>query len=120
MFFVIGIPLCFVLPCFAMGCHAFGLKIATAALRPRNDTKLGRFCLENGRFSFLRLFFARCRSAPFFKRFVPEIAPFSRKTDQIYHCEEGAFFAPDAAIFDDAICHPETEYGCTGRIRTLE
>ena len=24
---------------------------------PRNDTKLGRFCLENGRFSFMRLFF---------------------------------------------------------------
>ncbi len=28
-----------------------------AALRPRNGAKLERFCLENGRFSFLRLFF---------------------------------------------------------------
>ena len=64
-----------------------------AALQPRNDTKLERFCLENGRFSFLRLFFAQCRSASSFKRFVPEIAPFSRKTYQICHCEEGAFFA---------------------------
>ena len=26
-------------PCFVPGCHAFGSKIATAALRPRNDTK---------------------------------------------------------------------------------
>ena len=34
--------------------------------------------------------------------------------DQAYrfcHCEEGAIFAPDAAIFNDAICHPETKYG---------
>ena len=30
-------------PCFVPGCHAFGSKIATAALRPRNDTKNGRF-----------------------------------------------------------------------------
>ena len=50
MFFVIGISSCFVLPCFATGCHAFGLKIATAALRPRNDINLERFCLENERF----------------------------------------------------------------------
>ena len=56
MFFGIGLPSCFVLPCFATGCHTFGLKIATAAMRPRNDTNLERFSLENGRFSFLRLF----------------------------------------------------------------
>ena len=42
-------------------------------------------------FHFLRLFFARCCSAPFFKRFVPEIVSFSRKTHQNCHCEEGAF-----------------------------
>ena len=52
MFFAIGIPFCYVLPCFGAGCHAFGLKIATAALRPRNDTELERFYLENGRFLF--------------------------------------------------------------------
>ena len=97
------------LPCFGAGCHTFGLKIATAALRPRNDTKLGRFCLENGRFLFYAVVFcAVLLRISSFKRFVSEIVPFSRKTDQICHCEEGAFFAPDAAIFDDAICHPET------------
>ena len=57
MFFVIGISSCFVLPCFAVGCLAFGFKIATAALRPRNDTELGRFYLENGRFSFFAVIF---------------------------------------------------------------
>ena len=30
MFFVIGLPSCFPLPCFATGCHTFGLKIATS------------------------------------------------------------------------------------------
>ena len=39
-------------PCFATGCHAFGLKIATAAMRPRNDTELERFYSENERFAF--------------------------------------------------------------------
>ena len=58
MLFVIGLPSCFVLPCFATGCHTFGLKIATAALRPRNDTNLKRFCFENGRFCFMRPFCA--------------------------------------------------------------
>ena len=33
-FFVIGLPSCFVLPYFVPGCHTFGLKIATAAVRP--------------------------------------------------------------------------------------
>ena len=56
-FFVIGLPSCFVLPCFATGCHASNFKIATAALRPRNDTKLGRFCLENRRFLFYAVVF---------------------------------------------------------------
>ena len=42
--FVTELPSCFVLPCFATGCHASNLKIATAALRPRNGTKNGRFC----------------------------------------------------------------------------
>ena len=46
MFFVIGISSCFVLPCFATGCHAFGFQIATAALRPRNDTKMVGFAIK--------------------------------------------------------------------------
>jgi hypothetical protein len=49
----------FSLPCFATGCHTFGLKIATAAQRPRNDTELERFYLENGRFSFFAVIFLR-------------------------------------------------------------
>ena len=40
-----------------MGCHTFGFKIATAAKRPRNDTKLERFNLENGRFSIFTVIF---------------------------------------------------------------
>ena len=47
MFFVISIPFCYGLPCFGAGCHTFGFQIATAALRPRNDTKLGRFWGKN-------------------------------------------------------------------------
>ena len=31
-FFVIGLPFCFVLPCFVTGCHTFSFKIA-ASLR---------------------------------------------------------------------------------------
>ena len=46
----------FPIPCFGSGCHTFGFKIATAALRPRNDTNLERFCFGNGRFSFMRPF----------------------------------------------------------------
>ena len=79
--------------CFATGCHTFDFKIATAALRPRNDTKLGRLYLENGRFCFMRPFFARCCSAPFFKRFVLKTVSFFSKPYQICHCEEGIFNA---------------------------
>ena len=88
MFFVIGLPSCFPLPCFATGCHTFGLKIATAALRPRNDTNLKRFYLGNGRFCFMRPFCAVLPRIVFFKCFVPKTVPFFRKTYQICHCEE--------------------------------
>ena len=90
MFFVIGISSCFVLPCFATGGHAFGLKIATAAMRPRNDTKLRRFYLENGRFLFYVVVFCAVSLRIVLQTFIPEIVPFSRKTHQICHCEEGA------------------------------
>ena len=46
----------FLLPCFATGFHIDHFKIATAAGRPRNDTKLERFCLENGRFLLYAVF----------------------------------------------------------------
>ena len=120
MFFAIGISSCFVLPCFATGCHTFGFKIATAAVRPRNDTKLERFCLENRRFLFYAVIFCAVSLRIVFQTFIPEIVPFSRKTHQICHCEEGAIFAPDAAIFDGSICHPETNYGRAERNRTLK
>ena len=101
MSFVIGISSCFVLPCFVPGCHAFGLKIATAALRPRNDTELETFLFGKQTFfvscgRFLRgiaphrLSNVHSGNRSVFKRFVPEIVPFSRKTHPICHCEEGA------------------------------
>ena len=89
-FFVIGISFCFVLPCFVTGCHASNFKIATAAMRPRNDTELERFYLENGRFLFYAVVFCAVSLRIVFQTFIPEIVPFSRKTHQICHCEEGA------------------------------
>ena len=80
----------FPIPCFVPGCHTFGLKIATAALRPRNDTKMEHFMLGKHTFLFYEVIFARCCSASFFKRFVPKNVPFLSKTCQICHCEEGA------------------------------
>ena len=77
MFFMIGISFCFVLPCFATGCHASNFKIATAALRPRNDTETGRFCLENGRFLFYAVVFCAVSLCIVFQTFIPEIVPFS-------------------------------------------
>ncbi len=97
MFFGIGLPSCFVLPCFATGCHTFGLKIATAAMRPRNDTNWSVLVWKTDVFHFGGYF---CAVSPHknLKLFVLETASFSSKTYQICHCEEGAFFAPDAAI----------------------
>ena len=57
------------LPCFVTGYHAFGLKIATAALRPRNDTELKRFYLENGRFSFFSVIFCAVSLCTVFQTF---------------------------------------------------
>ena len=104
------------LPCFATGCHSFNFKIATAATRPRNDMKIGTFLFGKRTFLLLCVLFSRCRSAAFFRCFVPKIVPFSRKTDQFCHCEERS----DAAIFNVAICHPETNYGRAERNRALK
>ena len=46
-----------------------------------------------------------------FKRFVLETVSFSSKPYQICHCEEGAFFAPDVAIFDGTRRYPGTRHG---------
>ncbi len=69
MFFVISIPFCYVLPCFGAGCHTFDFQIATAALRPRNDTKLGRFYLENRRFLFYAVVFCAVLLCTVFQTF---------------------------------------------------
>ena len=59
---VISIPFCYVLPCFATGCHTIDFKIATAALRPRNDTKLRRFWVKIAYFArILRVLRSRQR-----------------------------------------------------------
>ena len=46
MFFVIGLPSCFPLPCFVPGCRLVPFKIAAsgAKLRPPRNDKIGRFC----------------------------------------------------------------------------
>ena len=62
----------FLLPCFATGCRASGFQIATAALRPRNDTGSERVYLENRDFWVLYRVFSSRLSV-----FVP---PFLQKT----------------------------------------
>ena len=69
-------------------------------------------------FHFLRLFFARYRSASYFKRFVPEIVRFPAKPTRFVIARRAR--APDAAIFDDAICQPGSDYGCAERNRALK
>ena len=59
-------------PCFVPGCHAFGSKIATAALRPRNDTKMVGFC----------------KNLPFFNQNIeirPRGTPTQRPLGVLYH-----------------------------------
>ena len=113
MFFVIGIPSCFVPPCLATGYHAFGFKIATAALRPRNDTKMERFYLENERFCFRR---------PFSHGITPlKFEIFRSENRSVFPAKPINFViarrarAPDAAIFDGTFCHSATKYGRTER-----
>ena len=103
----IGITPRFVLPCFAAGCHVDHLKIATAAVRPRNDTKLERFYLETDVSRFMRSFFARYCSAWFFKRFVPKIVPFSAKPTKFVIARSDS----DAAILNETRRHSGTNYG---------
>ena len=87
------------------------------------------FILKTDVFHFLRLFFARCCSAPFFKRFVPEIVSFSNVSFRKllrFSANPTRFViarrarAPDAAILNGAICHPGMNYGCAGRSRTMK
>ena len=86
MFFVISIPFCYVLPCFGAGCHTFGLKIATAALRPRNDTKLGRFWGKNSLlckdFDTLKGSAGLCPALPFFAILVRQRSSLARRAKE--------------------------------------
>ena len=118
MFFVIGISSCFMLPCFDTGCHAFGFQIATAALRPRNDTELERFNLDNGRFSFFFGYFLRGIAPHRFSNVsFRKLFRFPAKSTRFVIARRAR--APDAAIFDETICRPETNYGCAERNRTI-
>ena len=111
----------FLSPYFATGCHTFYFKIATAAVRPRNDTKLERICLENGRFLFYAVVFCAVSLRIVFQTFIPEIVPFSNVSFRKllrFPAKPTRFViarrarAPDAAIFNESICHPVTNYGC--------
>ena len=55
----------FLLPCFATGCRTFGLKIATAAMQPRNDTKMVGFAIKPTIF-ISEMFEIRLAGAPYF------------------------------------------------------
>ena len=104
----------FLLLCFAAGCHTFGLKIATAALRPRNDTNLKRFCFGNGRFCFMRPFRAETLRTVF-QAFRSENRFVFQQILSDLSLRGGRIFAPDAVIFDGTRRHPGTRRGRTAQ-----
>ena len=115
-----GLKFCrFVLPCFATGCHTFAFQIATAAKRPRNDTKLERYNLENGRFSSFAVIFCVLSLRDRLKHSDLETGRFFIKPTSFVSLRGGRIFAPDAAILNESICHPGTKHGRTERNRTL-
>jgi hypothetical protein len=120
MFLVIGISSCFVLPCFATECHVSNFKIATAALRPRNDTELERFYLDNERFAFFAVIFCAVLLCTVFQTFRSGNCSVFPQNPPNLSLRGGRIFAPDAAIFNGSICHSVTNYGCAERNRTLE
>ena len=129
MFFVIGLPFCFVLPCFVTEYRASNFKIATAALRPRNDTESGRFCLKTDVFRFMRSFLRGVASHRFsnvsfrklfrFRSFRSGNCSVFPQNLPNLSLRGGRIFAPDAAIFDGTICHSGTNYGCAERNKTI-
>ena len=97
---------CFLLPRFVPASHAFGLKIATAAMRPRNDTKLGRFYFGNIRFGSCKAVSLRDG----FETFRPEnCSVFPTKPADSVIARRA--LVPDVAIFNGTICHPGTKHG---------
>ena len=115
--FVIGIPFCFVPPCFATGCHTFGLKIATAALRPRNDTDLERFGLGNARFLLYAGNFARCRSVADSNFLIAKVVGFHEKPTTFCVIARRARLHPTRQSLTerDGIPQRSTEKGKCGR-----
>ena len=79
------------LPHFATGYHAFGLKIATAAMRPRNDRKTVGFFIKPTVFVFTM--FEICRGATPPRRFPGSAISRGRKPAfhmrSIFHSAEG-------------------------------
>ena len=86
---------CLVFPYLALGFYASNFKIATAALRPRNDTKSKRFIWKTNIFGRIQLFSIGIN------------VRFSGKTYRFCHCEERS----DAAIFKPKVWHPGTKHG---------
>ena len=103
----------FPLPCLAVGCHTFGLKIATAAPRPRNDTKSGRFYLENNCF-FMRLFFARSLRIVFRMLRFGNCSVFPQNPPDL-SLRGGRILAPDVAILKSKGWDSGTKYASTRR-----
>ncbi len=86
---------CLVFPYLALGFYASNFKIATAALRPRNDTKSKRFIWKTNFFGRIQLFSIGIN------------VRFSGKTYRFCHCEERS----DAAIFKPKAWHPVAKHG---------
>ena len=83
----------FPLPCFVTGCHAFGIKIATAALRPRNDTKMAGF-YEKPAIFISEMFEIRRGATP-------------------HGVHPGAISCGRKAVYPEHISHDEAVYPCT-------
>ena len=86
---------CLVFPYLALGFYASNFKIATAALRPRNDTESKRFIWKTNIFGRIQLFSIGIN------------VRFSGKTYRFCHCEERS----DVAIFKPKAWHPGTKHG---------
>ena len=86
---------CLVFPYLALGFYASNFKIATAALRPRNDTKSKRFIWKTNIFGRIQLFSIGIN------------VRFSGKTYRFCHCEERS----DVAIFKPKAWHPVAKHG---------
>ena len=93
MFFVIGLPSCFPLPCFATGCHTFGLKIATAALRPRND-KFKTFLFGKRTFLLYAAFLRGVAPHRFSNVSFQKLFRFSEKPTRFVIARRGHFLRP--------------------------